>query len=611
MRERSRLSWALLGVVAIARCGGVADDGGEETQVAHLPVTCNPGLDRYPIAAPHNGGYDRAWSNFTCAPHPGGSPDNSDYGGDHHGNDLFAPRGAPVVAVRAGRVTRSGVASSISGNRVTIEDDCGWSYYFGHLTTIEPGITVGARVQAGQRIGTVGNTGATGTAPHVHFNVHRDGNYNNDVDPFPLLQAADRTACTGGTAGAPPPTTCQRRCDGDVVVGEDCGRGNCAAYGARCVSDNLGPRCVFFACPAQGEADTCWLDRRIGHCRNGALLSQGDCGAFGAGCVNDDLGARCVFFACPAQGERDTCWAGRYIGHCRNGALLSQGDCGAYGSRCVSDGLGARCAFFACRDRGEHDACWLGNHVGRCRDGALVSQSECGAGLRAECDDLGARCVLPECRATRGDSSVCAANGRIMRCRDGAPVAMEDCAAAGARCVMTSGSAARCVGATEPPPTPVDAGPVPGVDAAMPDVGFALPDGWTPLPEDASIPPADATSAADLPPVGDVPATDADPYFVPDGGMARAEVEGFEPPGYDDGEDPCAVCRPLGRCPPQCDVDGGGADGGSSAEDVVRSGCQCGVAASPARGRFGAWLLAVGVALLARRRPRSAGRARA
>lgn len=116
--------------VALGGCphGGPGDDGGEDTVLLAQAVTCDPLIERYPIAAAHNGGYDRGWNNFTCAPHPAGSPDNSDYGGDHHGNDLFAPRGAPIVAVRAGRVTRSGVASSTSGLRVTVEDACGWSY---------------------------------------------------------------------------------------------------------------------------------------------------------------------------------------------------------------------------------------------------------------------------------------------------------------------------------------------------------------------------------------------------------------------------------------------------------------------------------------------------
>ncbi len=583
------------------------DDGDDPVVIASQPVRCAPAIDRYPIAAPHNGGYDRAWSNFTCAPHPAGSPDNSDYGGDHHGNDLFAPRGAPVVAVRDGRVTRSGVASSISGNRVTIEDDCGWSYYFGHLTTIAAGITPGARVRAGQVIGTVGNTGATGTAPHVHFNVHRDGNYSNDVDPFPLLQAADRTACDP-TAGPTPPQTCAPRCEGSTIVGRDCGRGDCGAYGANCVDDNLGPRCVFFACRPQGDHRACWLDRYIGHCRNGALLSQGDCGAYGASCVDDALGPRCVFFACRPRGEHGTCWGGRYIGSCRDGALVSQGDCGAYGANCVDDALGARCVFFACRPTGEHDVCFLGTRLGHCRDGALVTQSDCATtGDTCVADDLGGRCVSPSCPSARGDVSFCVLGTRIARCSNGVPTAdTTDCAARGQRCVNETSTTARCVPIDDPTPS-VDAGPPRPVDGGpQPEAGMPLPDVIEPTPVDAALPPADVLAGADVPPAADVPLPDdVEPFFVPDAGPMAAEVKGFEPPMFDDGEDPCAVCRPLGRCPPQCDDAGASPHPTSPDDAIVRPGCSCTAGATPAPTRALALCAAALSLALTRRRRRA------
>lgn len=606
--------WRSLAMLALAVAGCPrdlsGDDGGEDTVLIAQAVTCDPAIERYPIAAPHNGGYDRAWNNFTCAPHPGGSPDNSDYGGDHHGNDLFAPRGAPIVAVRAGRVTRSGEVSSISGLRVTIEDACGWSYYFGHLDSIAPGIGVGARVVAGQVIGTLGDTGTRGTAPHLHFNVHRDGNYSNDVDPYPLLRAADATACdpTATTPGVPPPQTCAPACEGaSTLVSRDCGRGDCAAYGAGCVSDTLGPRCVFFACPALGEQDSCWLGRYIGHCRNGQLVSQGDCGAFGATCVQDGTSARCASPTCSRAGEYDTCLAGRYIGRCRDGVAQSPaGDCGAYGARCVDDSLGARCVFFACRPQGEHDACWLGRYRGRCFNGHLTAQADCGAqGGRCVEDDQGSRCVSTVCPATRGDVTFCVAPQRIGRCNDGMFIGYEsDCAAAGSTCAQASATAARCVRAGDPPPV-FDAGPPPAaVDAGPPpDLGFTLPDAWVPLPVDAALPPADVVIGVDLPPVADVPLPDdVVPFFVPDGGAMAAEVTNAFPPVEDDGKDPCAICRPLGRCPPQCDADGG-ASPADTGDGLVGPGCACraGGRSSGGGGLPSVLVCALGLALMRRR----------
>jgi hypothetical protein len=87
----------------------------------------------------------------------------------------------------------------------------------------------------------------------------------------------------GGGPGGGPCGSCQPHCEGNTIVGQDCGKGDCAAYGSNCVDDNLGVRCAFYACPAQGVADICVNDSIIGHCENGGL-SSGDCSAYGAFC---------------------------------------------------------------------------------------------------------------------------------------------------------------------------------------------------------------------------------------------------------------------------------------------------------------------------------------
>jgi murein DD-endopeptidase MepM/ murein hydrolase activator NlpD len=89
-------------------------------------VTCSAHLEYYPVGGPHNGGWDSNATTFTCDPHPGSLPDNSDWiPGDHFGNDLFAQEGTPAIAVVSGTIYNSGY-SGIGGNRVTIEDSCGW-----------------------------------------------------------------------------------------------------------------------------------------------------------------------------------------------------------------------------------------------------------------------------------------------------------------------------------------------------------------------------------------------------------------------------------------------------------------------------------------------------
>ena len=58
------------------------------------------------------------------------------------------------------------------GLSVSIIGDDGVRYYGSHLSKVESGIVSGVRVQAGQKLGEVGNTGsARGTATHLHFAI--------------------------------------------------------------------------------------------------------------------------------------------------------------------------------------------------------------------------------------------------------------------------------------------------------------------------------------------------------------------------------------------------------------------------------------------------------
>jgi peptidoglycan LD-endopeptidase LytH len=105
----------------------------------------------------------------------------------HEGIDIMAPRGTPVVAVTDGTITQ--VATNPIGGRVIWLSDSssGLSYYYAHLD--EHLIHPGAFVQAGDTIGTVGNTGnASRAAPHLHFGIYRPGRIA--LDPGPLLAGA-------------------------------------------------------------------------------------------------------------------------------------------------------------------------------------------------------------------------------------------------------------------------------------------------------------------------------------------------------------------------------------------------------------------------------------
>jgi murein DD-endopeptidase MepM/ murein hydrolase activator NlpD len=107
-------------------------------------------------------------------------------GRTHQGNDVFANRGTPVVAIQDGRVVRMNTQDrGLGGLTVTYRSSDGSEWYNAHLHTIAAGLTVGSSVSAGDTIGTVGNTGnARTTPPHLHLGRRIDGGW---VNPYPTI----------------------------------------------------------------------------------------------------------------------------------------------------------------------------------------------------------------------------------------------------------------------------------------------------------------------------------------------------------------------------------------------------------------------------------------
>ena len=116
----------------------------------------------------------------------------------HHGIDIFAEAGTPVVAPIAGKVIGAGTGARKGGNWVKIQGNDGIAYYFAHLRGA-PKVWSGENIQAGGHIGYVGTTGsAKGTRPHLHFTMKRSGQYMN---PTTYLSSAS----IGGGAYNPKP----------------------------------------------------------------------------------------------------------------------------------------------------------------------------------------------------------------------------------------------------------------------------------------------------------------------------------------------------------------------------------------------------------------------
>lgn len=105
--------------------------------------------------------------------------------GVHGALDIFAARGTPVVAFEAGVLNRVGW-NDLGGYRLWVKGASGDAYY-AHMDGYAPGLADGQRVEAGQVLGYVGNTGnAKSTPPHLHFRLERGG---FPLNPFPLLRA--------------------------------------------------------------------------------------------------------------------------------------------------------------------------------------------------------------------------------------------------------------------------------------------------------------------------------------------------------------------------------------------------------------------------------------
>jgi murein DD-endopeptidase MepM/ murein hydrolase activator NlpD len=119
------------------------------------------------------------------APRPGGYT--------HHAVDIGAAFGALVVSTTNGRVLerwlyegswRDGAGNSHDGGwYLRMEDDQGFIHYYSHLYRPAE-VGNGQRVWVNQVLGFVGNTGAPGACPHLHYQVRHPGGNGRGAGPY-------------------------------------------------------------------------------------------------------------------------------------------------------------------------------------------------------------------------------------------------------------------------------------------------------------------------------------------------------------------------------------------------------------------------------------------
>jgi hypothetical protein len=122
-------------------------------------------------------------------------------GHTHEATDIltYGVKGVPVVAAGDGEI------DWMSSNccALSIDHGDGWETWYIHLNNdtdgtddglgwgIADGIERGTKVTAGQLIGWVGDSGnAEGTAPHLHFEIKKDG---VKINPYPYLLRAQKS----------------------------------------------------------------------------------------------------------------------------------------------------------------------------------------------------------------------------------------------------------------------------------------------------------------------------------------------------------------------------------------------------------------------------------
>ena len=96
---------------------------------------------------------------------------------------MLAPTGTPLQAVIGGFLSQRD--NVLGGITISLQGDNGNRYYYAHLSAYEG---LEGRVEQGQIIGYVGDTGNATGVPHLHFEIRPGGGF--PVNPYPSVRGA-------------------------------------------------------------------------------------------------------------------------------------------------------------------------------------------------------------------------------------------------------------------------------------------------------------------------------------------------------------------------------------------------------------------------------------
>ena len=97
----------------------------------------------------------------------------------HTGVDYAAPTGTPVRSTSSGTVSFIGNKGGY-GKLIEIKHSEDYSTRYAHLSKFNPRLNYGSKVEQGETIGYVGQTGLA-TGPHLHYEFRVGGNHTNPL----------------------------------------------------------------------------------------------------------------------------------------------------------------------------------------------------------------------------------------------------------------------------------------------------------------------------------------------------------------------------------------------------------------------------------------------